>query len=304
MIYILENEIKQSTWVDDYIDGLVKGLQFIGEPYECTYDVPKPKENQRKDKLIVVHHHDQLLEELRDFRGIKIGHAHATSAIPYFQQVNRRAEQRALSFYLNYLTTTLPITKKIIEKSGIIPDNYGAEVVQTGFPYDLSKLDGYKTKNKKERIAIAGRLDVDKNFYTSAYLLEYYLDKYEIVFYMANPDYDLPYDLSRFEDLGFIFKSIPRRQYLKELAESEIIFTASLADTGNISLVEALYLGCYPVVPRYPDNHCGFNHIVNRGYIPFYPKSIDSLIMCQPEVEVDLHWYNPAYVAKNIRNMR
>ena len=180
-----------------------------------------------------------------------IFHAHGAASFTiddYFMEEDKwfidekRAFEKADVVLLNSNTA-----KRAAEEYYGIEDLYNSEVI--GFPIDFDEFDGYEAVEKKNKIAIVGRLDYDKAPFPYLRDLKMLKDVgYEILFITAECSNNMKLMLER---AGFeVFFGVDKSEYYKKLAEAKYVFVGVRSDSLNVSVVEAAYLGVIPVLPN------------------------------------------------------
>jgi hypothetical protein len=252
------------------------------------------------DQLHLLNEHDVLwIQHYADIdtvisypnRMFKImAQCNGTKANPYCHQIKMDQEYDQL-YNIDYnLVFNDTMVDLMEEHYPVLADFYA-----TGFPIFLEKIK--EPKKVKDTIVFGGRISPDKQFYLSTFLLEPLLETHRITVCINNSqendtwlDY---YEQKRFEQMGFIFKKCTATQFLNILEQSEFYFSASLGDISSVSLTQALYSGCIPIVPKFDHEFPQYSSYVSFGYEPFSRTDVVKLIREPPtEWSYDDTWFS------------
>lgn len=293
MIHIYAQD-RGGTWAHDYINALMAGFSELGVRYSAGRTIPESLDEY--DKVIVVHPLEMLDGPLYKTKAKVLTHVHGTVATtPYYGDIDETMHEVVpYNDTIDYILTAFHSTANFVENHfrdrvpGIIN-----KLRVVGFPFDDSLNSMYYKDEKEKNIVIGGRLTPGKQWMLASYLLQDWVDEYNVIF--ACPEQhkdDLMLDLRPFENRGFQFAFLNHEQFVELIGRSEIYFTASMEDVSSVGLVEAIRAGCYPLVPHYENDFCGFNNCVKTGYKPFYKDNVDWMIENQPEIKTDTSMFD------------
>ena len=292
MLYRLVNSKKQSPWQVEYERLYQKYLKI--KPRDISIeDLESGKVIVRRvDTLWIMHYEDLNKQAVIDCPAYKITQANGTAANPYCYQVDREEELKTLSHIDKVLVFNQEMKEALTNFFGV--DKF--EVI--GFPVEVN----IPPKKKKKQILVSGRISPDKQFYLATFLLANLKKDYKVIFTFPKGEdkWKELYDIDRF---GIEYKQCSRDEYLEILAESEFYFTCSLGDISSVSLVEALFLGCYPVIPQFTEPLPVYDDYVSIGYEPFSRRSVENLIKKKPDFTWDSSMSNPELCARRLENM-
>lgn len=301
MLYLLAGETEQAPWQAHYLQTYKKILRAEQLPFVTLTHADKRSLSylQPNDILWIQHYADLEDTSVLTCRAKRMYRMSGTATHPYCYQVDMIREHKQL---LNVIDINLSFHPRM---SSYVRRFYPSITLwDTGYPVDVPSLP---RKDLTKTILVGGRLSPDKNFMLSAYLLEPYLDGYNVVFcYPNSKGKDAAWlehygGKSRYERLGFKFEQLTRDGWLKRLQSAEFYFTASLGDTACSSCIEAVSIGVYPLVPRINDGLPCYDTYLNVGYEPFSQESLATLIKTKPAVCVDNTWFSPTLFGKRLK---
>lgn len=307
MLYFLKNEKKQSAWqpmFESIIEGWLKyyNYNFLDTTLEGLKDL------KEDDYVMVMHFSDFLKPEVLETKAKVIGKVNGTSANPFVYQVNPDEEAEQFKSAIDILWVDGPRVADAVAKKFVFLGEDMPEIWTVGFPVEIPsdiKIEAYKTSRIEKSIIVPGRISPDKQFYLSAFMLMPYLEQGYKVTFAVTPTEDNRkwlefYGEKKFTDLGFEFKFMDRDEFLLEAAQHEYVFMTSLGDVWAISLIEALLLGCYPLIPRFGKGLPAYDSYLTVGYEPYSLSSLDKLIKEKPRFTFDKSAYDPALVVSRL----
>lgn len=275
MLYLLINKEKQAPWQTEYENAYIRELRAIKYPFKIIRESRIDLDNT--DFLWVMHFKDLESDYVKNTNALVISQVNGTSANPWIYQVNSDVEKKQMTEVISIALTFNDRVDSAFKK------HFNTYSLPTGFPVEVPKLTKIEKKNK---IVIGGRISPDKQFYLSAYLLKDLLKEYEIVFCMGKGEQKWLdfYEQKKFEKMGYKFKICTRNQWLNQLNESRFMFTCSLGDVMSVATVEAIKLGCYPLVPDFKEGLPAHDSYINKTYPPFSKSSIEYMVRNYKEV--------------------
>ncbi len=303
MLYFLKNEKKQSAWQPMFEEVLEKWLRIYSYSY-ADIDLASLGGLSEKDYVMVMHFSDFLKPEVINTKAKVIGKVNGTSANPFIYQVDPLEEAEQFMKAIDILWVDGPRVAEAIQKKFAFLGDEMPEIWTVGFPVELPELD-YSKELKSKSIIVPGRISPDKQFYLSAFLLLPYVEQgYKVTFAMPHTSDNVRwlefYGEKKFKDLGFDFKFFSRDEFLLEASQTEFVFMSSLGDVWAISLIEALMLGCYPLIPRFGKGLPAYDSYLTVGYEPYSKNSLDKLIEEKPRFSFDVSAYDPAIVISRL----
>jgi len=296
VLNLLLDSKNHNPWSRQFEDNLMDGFKMLNYPYKTiSIDCLYKKSFTSKDWLFIMNYEDlEVVKEL----GIEaklIMHSHGTSYNPYAYNVGTYEREQLKQVDL---VTTLSMSHQLLLKDKTNRAEY------IGFPLQLEILwNCYNKLHKEKKIVIGGRISPDKQFYLATYLLQPLLNKYKIVFSISANDsreWVNFYDLTRFEELGFIFHYNTQEEFYQELGNAKFFFTCSLGDTICLSLVEAQACGCYLLYPNITNGYPVWRDYLSGGYEPFSQESIFKFIKEMPNYEVDYSLFDSKQVCERL----
>jgi len=166
---------------------------------------------------------------------------------------------------------------------------YG-KFVQVPFPYDFSFLDEYKTDDKENIIVFPHRISPDKQPEIVKDLEQYF------------PDFSFRYTQE---------ERLSKDDYYKLLAKSKYVISVSLHENWGISIFEAMYLGCVPILPsrcsyvemypgliKYDSRFTESSEDYNR-YKNYFVQFIKQFMLLQPNIDEANKFLQEKYCSKS-----
>jgi len=295
-LYILVNDQKQANWQPVYEETYRDVFRKLGIDWvELNADTESYvlRSLSLQDVLWVMHFKDLLLPEVAETAAKVVFRMSGTSTHPYCYQVNMADEDYALRHVIDVNLSFHPRMTEYVKR--FYPN---ISMVDTGYPIHVPKLP--VAQREPGTIVVGGRLSPDKQFMLTAYMLQDYVRRdWRVRFCYPNSGGKDDYWLEqyggkeRYKRLGFEFVETDKAGWHQILNTSEYFFTASLGDTACVSCVEAVSLGCYPLVPRIREGLPVYDTYINVGYEPFSTPSLYALIHQKPSLVVDNTWFDP-----------
>lgn len=295
MIYLLNKwhgTDKKTNWKPDYLRNLKWGLDKIGARYKEIDNVFF--EFRHEDVLIIVDYDDLwILEDYGEevLKPLVITHSHGTGAIKLGKLDEGRIDRERRE--LQNVDIVTCNTKYQAEK---LRTEFAVNAHYTGYPVDFGRIKSISGRAKEWKrkydysIVVAGRLGVDRQLYLAVEALKEYKD--EVLFAVPHSKDKAQSiwgvdTINRYEDM-FNFKwDCSQEEYYEVLKFGDIIATFGCVDTMNLSVVEGLVTGLYPLVP----DKKPYLEYVSEGYEPYSIKDIRGRIESKPKVDVEIEKY-------------
>lgn len=302
MIYFITNEKKQAPWQEEYENLYYRELKLKGVA-RTSIDInafPGNLNIQSSDFVWVMHYED--IQKVAGSRAIVVAQSNGTSACTWSAGVQRSSEQADMRI-IDISLAFNEAHQKALQKC--FPGTHHAIV---GFPVEVDHILTAGIERRPKTIVVPGRIAHGKQVELAIYLLQPLIQQgYKVIFCLPNKKSSIEFcstDLcQRWQELGFIFEILDRTYYLQTAAQSEFVFTCSLSDTMNVSLVEALICGCYPLVPRLDTELPTYWSYVDVGYEPFSRTSLMELVKRKPQFSVEMIHFDPDQCAKRVLNV-
>jgi hypothetical protein len=307
MIYFLVTKDVMPNWYYGFCKEIFKGLSDIYSVKQVT-DVKLVENLTSSDTVFVTCYKD--LKYLNT--GARVIYYHQGSgANPYMDCIDVAQETEDLEKVHLHLFS-LPTCEKLVkEKYNLV------QTATIGFPLALYKYKKYKAVKKKKKIVVSGHITPGKNFYTCTYLLKDLVKEYEVWFSViewkegATGMWTDFYNLDSFRDMGFNFRIITespsevnhqagQEVFYEFLSDASHIFSASLADTIALPIIEGYLCGCYPVTPDIRDFWPQFTDYIGVGYEPFSKRDVERMIRQQPGLHVKVEWFENTKVVERL----
>ena len=303
MLYFLVNKKKQAPWANSF-DRLYRASMAelgvkTGVVNNKNREVLLPKLT-KSDFLFICHYEDISAKDVISCKAKKLAQVNGTGANLYCPQVDQKQEKKEVEKLLDY---NVCFNKRIADT---LKAQYPkAKTIIAGFP-TVVDTPKEKVKRTRKKIVVGGRVSPDKQFYLATYLLKDLLKEgYEIVFCYNNRNdkrWLLEYDYKKFERIGFKFKKLSRKGFIKELLSSSFYFICSLGDTNSIALSEAIMCGCIPIVPDFKEGIPAYDdYVIDGKYEPFSKADVIRTIKSSSTLnKVDISESDPKYCSQEL----
>lgn len=186
--------------------------------------------NSQGSKIIGHHHGGPELLGYYDHKEQKVFYDKFKKAIPRFTYIifnTSFSKQKFIDFYRPNTHPTLFVT---------------------GYPINRNR---FRKSNTREYIVVPGRLANDKQPLLTGIILQPWVTK--VIFAVGkNPGKD-PLEAeyaNTLSQMGYTVRQFKGREYDSLLEKAKVVFTASLRDTLNVSILEGALAGAVPVVPN------------------------------------------------------
>jgi glycosyltransferase involved in cell wall biosynthesis len=261
----------KGSWRRQFNDNMHRAFEKYKVPFRMAYNVNEGekllKRFNSKDTVIFVGDTQETRWHslIQQAKGLRVGHKHGGRFVyldyANFYDFNEEKEFEECRLFDKIFVNSTSVQETYKE--------YGIETIVTGFPFNFKKLNKYKTEEKvPNRILINSRLTNDKNPYLLLDFLSTRAKDFEVVFTLPYPYFendgvkDLLFNLCRSKQLNWkVHFDLDRESYYREVAKAEYVLNFAQAETLGLSVLEAVYLGAYPVVPN------------AHGYIDYIPST-------------------------------
>lgn len=298
MLYLLVNKEKQAAWQQPYEALYARELKKLNYEFRMITDIEYAKKLCSHDFLWVMHYKD--LNKVKGTKATVISQVNGTSANPYVFQVKPNEEKIQMEEIINIAIVFN--TRNRIAMQKLYPNNF---YIEAGFPIEVDKRLLEVPKVEKT-IVVPGRISPDKQFYLETYLLSPLLKEgYDITFCVPEQNkkdiWADFYHLENFTRQGFKIEFKNRNDYLRKVASSEFVFSASLGDICSVATAEAIMLGCYPVVPMFNEGLPTYDHYIGIGYTPFNVDGVLNMFHKKPDMlKINMSYFNAETCAKKL----
>lgn len=290
MIYLLSNEDYFVSWLPRYVSNLKAGFEYWNEDVEMIKDVDR--EFKETDSLIIVDYKDlPVVDEIEGTKPVMISHSHGSSAFFLGAKATGdiEKEKRELKAVDLVMCNTIHHYKKMVD--------FGVTAHFTGYPIDYSKIEKFKKDGfKKDKIVVGGRVEQDRQLFLAVETLRPYGKRVHFC---------IPHDresavrlwggdtIKRYEEHFNFHWNMGQEEFYKELSDAEFVTTFGCVDTLNLSVIEGITLGAYPLVPK----KLPYREYVSEGYEPYSIKDFRKMFREKPPIKYNLEQYDYRQVA-------